>query len=367
MIHISESERRRAFTVWLRTGRLPYFNDTDGVEVKFNPWHDPRNGRFTFAPGGVSAPSRPQPGGFGATTIGQPGQASGTRDLSGVGTGVPAPVAAMARRPVRPGPPMGRGPNSRAFDDPMTLEQAFPGLRNSPGGAIIVVADNILGFSGPANEMVAKLLQDQVRLLTAQIKSLDPKWHYDEIVPVDAAGKRIVTLQGLNAQVNDLRLQRASVIARVRGDYGPLQVETLRFIQQQTDNAYAKGSALLKAGRLRPRLSESEALGNYIDRRVREDLRQRYNQLGIDSAGKGPIRVNRREYDTSGDDVTYVRPDSRVTDVAFDWTLTRKTLGTRQVRRFFNSDFRPSRVVIIRPNQLGPNHTYAITRPETKR
>ncbi len=262
---------------------------------------------------------------------------------------------------------MGSGNNSRAFEIPMTLEQAFPGLRNAPGGAIFAVADTLFDFTGPANDFTAQFLQDQSRQLTAQIKALDPKWHYDEIGPTDAFGTPIVTLQGLTAKVNDLRIQRAAIVARVQGDYRPLQVETLRFVQQQADNAYEKGLALLKAGRLSPRLSEREALGNYIDRRVREDLRERYNQLGIDSAGKGPVRVNRREDDSSGTDTTYRRPDSRVKDVAFDVTLTRKTLRTAQVRGFFNTDFRPSRVVIIRPSQLGINHTYVISRPETKR
>lgn len=39
-----------AFSHYLRTGRWPT------VEVKFNPYHDPRNGRFTFAPGGPKLP-----------------------------------------------------------------------------------------------------------------------------------------------------------------------------------------------------------------------------------------------------------------------------------------------------------------------
>ena len=260
-----------------------------------------------------------------------------------------------------------RGSNSRGFEIPMTLEQSFPGLRNSPAGALIVVADNIFDFTGPANESMIEFLRDQSKQLTFQIKVIDPNWHYDEIGPTDAFGTPIVTVKSLNAKVNDLRLQHAAIVARKRGDYGPLQVETMRFVQQQTDNAYEKGEVLLKAGRLTPKLSEREALGNYIDRRVREDLRDRYTQLGIDSAGKGPVRVNRREDDTSGTDTTYRRPDSRVKDVAFDVTLTRKTLGTAQVRGFFNTDFRPSRVVIIRPSQLGGDHTYVISRPETKR
>ena len=83
--------------------------------------------------------------------------------------------------------------------------------------------------------------------------------------------------------------------------------------------------------------------------------------------GTAPVRVNRREHDTTGDNATYVLPDARVTDVTFDWTLTRKTAGRQQVRGFFNSDFKPSSVVIIRPSQLGTVHTYVIARPEAKR
>ena len=61
------------------------------------------------------------------------------------------------------------------------------------------------------------------------------------------------------------------------------------------------------------------------------------------------------------------RSDARVNDVAFDVTLTRKTLSTPQVRGFFDTDFRPSRLVIIRSRQLEADHTYAIPRPKTKR
>jgi len=51
MIQISDDQRRRAFSVWLRTGRLPA-SGSNGVELKFNPWHDPDDGRFTFVGGG---------------------------------------------------------------------------------------------------------------------------------------------------------------------------------------------------------------------------------------------------------------------------------------------------------------------------
>jgi hypothetical protein len=52
MINISDDERRRAHSVWLRSGRLPSVRSADGIEFKFNPWHDPGSGRFTFVGAG---------------------------------------------------------------------------------------------------------------------------------------------------------------------------------------------------------------------------------------------------------------------------------------------------------------------------
>lgn len=200
-----------------------------------------------------------------------------------------------------------------------------------------------------------------------QIKAILPQFHYDEIVPTDSFGNPTPSVQGLRMKVEDLRFHRAATFARVKQDYRSLQVETLRFAQQRTDEAYEAGMKLLAAGRLTPRLSPREALGNYIDRQVRERLRKHYDSFNIGSAGKGPVRVNRRENVTSEADQRYGIPDSRVQDVAFDVTLTKKTLAMQQVRRFFDADFRPSRVVIVRPSQMGAGHTYAISRPETKR
>lgn len=41
-----------AFSWWLRTGRLPVVGASGEIEFKFNPWHDPQNGQFTFAGSG---------------------------------------------------------------------------------------------------------------------------------------------------------------------------------------------------------------------------------------------------------------------------------------------------------------------------
>ena len=52
MIQSANHERQTAFSRWLRTGRLPRISNPDVVEFKFNHWHDPADGRFTFAGSG---------------------------------------------------------------------------------------------------------------------------------------------------------------------------------------------------------------------------------------------------------------------------------------------------------------------------
>ncbi|MGH6629085.1 MAG: hypothetical protein ACREB3_05075, partial [Burkholderiales bacterium] len=94
---------------------------------------------------------------------------------------------------------------------------------------------------------------------------------------------------------------------------------------------------LFNAGRLTPRLSREEAIGNYMDVQVRAQLRQLYNGLRISTAPGQQVRVNNRAYSNSEGDRTYRVPDSRVGNVAFDVTLTRKTLRTPQIQGFFSA------------------------------
>lgn len=68
MIDLSNSERRRAFSIWLRTGRSPSARNADGIELKSNPWHDPENGRFTFVGAGRRYGVRSGEGGGGGAT-----------------------------------------------------------------------------------------------------------------------------------------------------------------------------------------------------------------------------------------------------------------------------------------------------------
>ncbi len=357
---------RRAYSHWLRTGRWLRPFGTDGRELKFNPYHDPRNGQFTFAPGGPRSLSRivvSDRQGQRSWIEGQPsipietGMAPGQRstDRSEPDSDLEAPTVQLAAASNPPRMP--RGGNRRAFDDPITLEQAFPGLRSAPGGAIVAVADNLLDLSGPARALTSALTEDISRSIVKDIQTLNPKY-----LPFDFGPSQ--TLDGQLNALNNLRYDRAATYYRFRGDLRPLQVETLRFVQARTDFRYDEALRLLKAGRLPIRLSQQEALGNYIDRRVREDLRRRLNVAGIDWTGRGPVRVNKRENDSSPSEQVFRRPDFRIDRVAYDVTLANKTLRDRQVRGFFSTDFQPIATVMIRPSRLGENHTYAISRPE---
>jgi hypothetical protein len=309
----------------------------EGVELKFNPYHDPRDGRFTFAPGGPHDPS---------SNVTMPGA------IDRIGRNTMR--SAFAARP-QPGGG-GRGGNIRAFQDPMTLQQVFPGLRNAPGGAIIAVGDTLLNFTGPANELTTMLAQKQAVALINQIRAIDPGYR------ADSAGTFPQSFEGQMTYLNGLRLDRASALYRLRGDARLLQIETIRYLQRSVDRAYAAGLQLQKEGRLTPRLSDQEALGNFIDRRAREDLRKMYNQYSIRTGVHQEVKVIGREYETRGTDRTYRVPDARVANLAIDVTLTRKTLSTAQVRGFFNADFKPDATVIVRPSQLGSGSTYIITR-----
>ena len=52
MTQASNGKQQSAFSRWLRTGRLPSAQAPDSVELKFNPWHDMEDGRFTFSGAG---------------------------------------------------------------------------------------------------------------------------------------------------------------------------------------------------------------------------------------------------------------------------------------------------------------------------
>jgi len=56
-----KKDGRTAFSIWMRTGRWPRPTNGRNLELKFNPWHDPRDGRFTFGPDGPRPKDQDKP------------------------------------------------------------------------------------------------------------------------------------------------------------------------------------------------------------------------------------------------------------------------------------------------------------------
>ena len=87
-------------------------------------------------------------------------------------------------------------------------------------------------------------------LLSSDIKQVDPTFADDELFP--PGGIDGLTWQGRTNLINNLRMQRAAAYYRILGDVGPLQVETLRFLQDAVDDAYEEAVSEADAGRLQP-------------------------------------------------------------------------------------------------------------------
>jgi hypothetical protein len=311
-------EKRQAFLWWLRTGRLPTVRTAAGLELKFNPYHDPKDGRFTFGPGGTGS----------AVAYGE-GQ----------------------------GPRMGRGGNSRAFEDPMTLEQAFPHLDDPFLQGIASIAQPALDIFGPGAEAQIQVLNAHAKKVLEDIKKLEPNFVHQEIVspyPSVEAGA---------ARLDDLMMWRAAIHLRKTGNLGPLKTAMLIRVQREMNKAYEDGIDLRKNGRLKSQgVNDEMKLGNYIDKEVRERIRSALDWYGIKAAANGRVRVNRRLY-IDGHGGSYGIPDIRVGDTIVEGSLTRKTMSTPQLRRFAQGQSKPRYIAVVTPSGTHPQHTYIYKLP----
>ena len=251
-------------------------------------------------------------------------------------------------------------------DDVTSLQEVFPGLKNAPGLAIpLAPIDGFLGISAPADAANLDGTMLQYRYLIAQIKAVDPSFVDEELLP--AGGVAGLTWQGRANLINHLRMQRAAAFYNFRGDVGSLQVETLRILLEAVNRAYAEGAEKYDTGRLQSRLSRAEAIGNYVDVEVRQELRRLFEKYNIAYGAGRDISINSRDYDTSSEPKMFRIPDARVGDVCFDWTLSLKTISNPQIRGFFFADAKPVGVIIVRPSKLGSQSVYYIPRPNNLR
>jgi hypothetical protein len=250
-----------------------------------------------------------------------------------------------------------REPRFRGDNYPPLGELIPQRLLQSPAGPPLQFLDNLLDITGPGDEANLEAAQLLQRSLRHAIRQIDPNYILDDIEPIGGlAGmswqERLDLIHGLQADL-------AAAIYKVRGDIRPLQEVTYDFLQRTTNAAYAEAVQRYDSGKLNVRLSREEAIGNYVDGLVRLQLRELYNRLGLPTGAGSAIQVNARAYGSFG---SYRVPDARAGNLAFDISLTAKPLSSPQIRGFFNADFKPAGVVIVRPNQLGSRSSYVIWR-----
>ena len=247
-------------------------------------------------------------------------------------------------------------------DDLTSLEDVFPSLRDAPSLAVpLAPIDGFLGVSALADEANLEATLGQYRALVADIKQIDPTFVDSEILP--AGGIDALSWQGRTNLINSLRVERAAAYYRILGDVGPLQVETLRFLQRTVDDAYEEAVSAADAGRLQPRLSREEAIGNRVDFVVRSNLKDIFDEYKIAYGPSTDITINDRDYERSDSGQSYRIPDARIRDVSFDWTLSPKTISSPQIQGFFRTESSVRAVIIVRPSGLGRDSTYLISGP----
>ena len=234
-------------------------------------------------------------------------------------------------------------------DDYTRLEDVFPGLKDAPGLAIpLAPVDGFLGISAFADEANLEATLAQYNALVADIKQVDPTFINSELLP--PGGIDSLTWQERDNLINNLRMTRAVDYYQILGVVGPLQVETLRFLQDAVDAAYDEAVSEADASRLQPRLSRSEAIGNRVDFVVRQALMDLFDTYGIQYGSGKDVTINNRDYETSSNENRYRIPDARLRDIAFDWTLSPKTISAPQIRGFFRADSQPRAVIVVRPS-----------------
>jgi hypothetical protein len=252
----------------------------------------------------------------------------------------------LAQGGARPGGrPPGMGHNRPPPDQVITRE-AFPNLPNSPTvNTILAPIDGFLGLSALADGANLAAANLQYRAYYGLNRQIDPNYRPEpQLQSLEA-----MSWQGRNAVIAGLQRDLAGATHR-------LQSETVDFLQRSVDAAYAQGVRQYEAGRLNVNLSREEAIGNFMDRAVRNDLRDYFRSRGV-SFGPGQyVTVNNRDYANDG---SYRIPDAAIGRISIDWTLTPKNESTPQVQGFFNAQRGPIGVIIIRPTELGGSYYLA--------
>lgn len=232
MIQISDSERRRAFTIWLRTGRLPQISTTNGIERKFNPWHDPLDGRFTFAGSGRH---------YGTGGAGPSGRATG-RNLGVINRQKPRQPR-ITVRPSAAAPPAGQaGQLNRNPPSPATVQpQSMPAVARRDD------------FPNPVAEFIAGAGEGGYEVMKATVAGAYDALTTSPFTTLGNAGRSIASMIDTAIAAEDIPAKiQVSRAADAIADASPRDIgRATGTVAGNLMLAAAPGSALAKFSKLR--------------------------------------------------------------------------------------------------------------------
>ena len=206
MIEISQTQRRKAFSTWLRTGRLPS-SGANAVELKFNPWHDPDTGRFTFAGTGRNYGQWGDGADGDTASVPRPFQTRQAGPARHAGSSIPAHIDPV-RKPAAPsrllpdetrrrGGSFGGGGASGTWGAP---EPQRPPSKRPPSTPPIVSTDRVSSAPRPIVARTAKTKPEQYRKVirngyTYQIDSRNRTRHVSGTLTTATVATRSRTAQ----------------------------------------------------------------------------------------------------------------------------------------------------------------------------
>jgi hypothetical protein len=197
---------RPAFASFLRSGRWIADEDQSAnqqpSERKYNHNHDPRNGRFTFAPGGggetiklggdASVVRKPSRVGKPRVPIRIPPPAPPPSISQGAGAALNLRKRLEANGAPRPGVGHNGGP---ALRDNAPLRVLFPALGAAEPGVVIAAAAVLSNPIAPAASLIASLNRSTSEKLIRDIKSIDPNYRFESL-------REPITAEGWSNQIN---------------------------------------------------------------------------------------------------------------------------------------------------------------------
>ncbi len=234
MARTSGDRDSSAFSSWLRKGRLPPVLGPAGLELKFNPWHDPADGRFTFAGAGqhYGAGSSPPSPGDRPHAPGDPGRsriATSARVEASRG-GLPAGDGqnAGSNRPSRAKPSHAAG--TRPVDAPDPVSEFFGGVGE---GLYDVGKDGVAGVRAALTSNPATTISNAGRGIAGMIDAAIAAEDTPARIQVSRAASAVA-----NASTRDIGRGTGTVVGNVALATAPgaalSRVATLRRLRKAT-------------------------------------------------------------------------------------------------------------------------------------